>query len=91
MVPTLKLSQTEEGEDDDWFWYLPDPSTEPDPATGEALQTVIQDVMDELLMLIHQVPEGQRKLLKNFVYQPQPSIKLMQRVLGCLECACASL
>ncbi|KAL9094849.1 MAG: hypothetical protein Q9165_002798 [Trypethelium subeluteriae] len=64
------------------IWSLPRPPSKVDGFDQSSHRAFLEDVMEELGILTLNKPASERSLIKNFTYQPIPSRKDLERVLG---------
>lgn len=67
-------------EDPDGFCHLPQPNDQPDPAGFVAY---LEDVREELIMLLHQQPSGERQGVRSIAEPPRPVLEEIRRCLSC--------
>ncbi|KAL9067155.1 MAG: hypothetical protein Q9157_006897 [Trypethelium eluteriae] len=67
------------------IWCLPRPPPKVDKFDQSSHRAFLEDVMEELGILTLNRPASERSLIKNFNYQPIPSRKDLERVLGMLD------
>lgn len=84
----MLLTDNKELEDDGGqitCWYLPKPPPAGNPLDQDTLRTVIEDVVQELGVLIFSMPESEKSGVRNSEFHPQPSLKEIEKTLGCLD------
>lgn len=67
-------------------WYMPKPPAEANVLDDDNLRFLLEDAREELLATIDKQPQGDKQRLRNQIYNPSPSLKLIELALGCDEC-----